>query len=134
MLEDACQDLEGTIMQFRELVLQLQRYVLVNSVHFRAHGPCSELDGLRAETQTAQHESATAASQTAAMMSLNLKLQSSATKNQARNIELELRRIEAKEAREMLEIIQVRSTMDYLSGCILMFVFIAVPASALRRD
>lgn len=25
-LEDACQDLEGTINQFRELVLQLQRY------------------------------------------------------------------------------------------------------------
>ena len=40
------------------------------------------------------------------MMSLNLKLQSSASKNQARAIELELRRIEAKEAREMLEIIQ----------------------------
>lgn len=25
-LEDACQDLEGTIVQFRELVLSLQRY------------------------------------------------------------------------------------------------------------
>lgn len=25
-LEDACQDLEGTIVQFRELVMQLQRY------------------------------------------------------------------------------------------------------------
>lgn len=41
-------------------------------------------------------------------MSLNLKLQSSATKNQARAIELELRRIEAKEAKELLSIIQVR--------------------------
>ncbi|EKM61655.1 uncharacterized protein PHACADRAFT_112443 [Phanerochaete carnosa HHB-10118-sp] len=90
VLEDACQDLEGTIVQFRELVMQLQ----------------NELDALRAETQTAQHESATAVSQTAAMMSLNLRLQSSASKNQARAIELELRRIEAKETREMLDIIQ----------------------------
>jgi dynactin 1 len=49
----------------------------------------------------------TAASQNAVMMSLNLKLQSSATKNQARNIDLELRRIEAKEAKELLSIIQV---------------------------
>lgn len=28
-LEDACQDLEGTIVQFRELVLQLQTYVVL---------------------------------------------------------------------------------------------------------
>ena len=42
------------------------------------------------------------------MMSLNLKLQSSAAKNQARNIDLELRKIEAREAKELLSIIQVR--------------------------
>ncbi|KAI0931161.1 hypothetical protein AcW2_000104 [Taiwanofungus camphoratus] len=89
-LEEACQDLESTIVQFRELVMQLQ----------------SDLDALRTETQTAQHESATAASQTAAMMSLNLKLQSSASKNQARNIELEVKRIESREARELLNIVQ----------------------------
>ena len=47
----------------------------------------SELDQLRTQTQTAQTESASAASQTAAMMSLNLKLQSSAMKNLARNID-----------------------------------------------
>ncbi|KAI0684674.1 dynactin [Cytidiella melzeri] len=89
-LEDACVDLDGTIGQFRDLVMQLQ----------------SELDILRAETQNAQHETMTAASQNAAMMSLNLKLQSTATKNQARNIDLELRRIEAKEAKELLSIVQ----------------------------
>ncbi|KAI0095020.1 dynactin [Irpex rosettiformis] len=89
-LEDACQDLEGTIGRFRDLVMQLQ----------------GELDILRAETQNAQHESITAASQNAAMMSLNLKLQSSATKNQARNIDLELRRLEAKEAKDLLSIVQ----------------------------
>ena len=41
------------------------------------------------------------------MMSLNLKLQSSASKNQARSIDLELAKWEAKEHKEMLEIIQV---------------------------
>ena len=75
----------------------------------------SELDTLRTETQTAQHESATAASQTAAMMSLNLKLQSTASKNQARHIDLEVKRIEAREARELLNIVQVRSLLSYIS-------------------
>ncbi|TBU58180.1 dynactin [Dichomitus squalens] len=110
-LEEACQDLEGTIVQFRELVLSLQ----------------TELDTLRAETQTAQHESATAASQTAAMMSLNLKLQSSASKNQARHIDLEVKKIEAREARELLNIVQpylpqiyVESDMD-ATNCYMFF-------------
>lgn len=68
----------------------------------------SELEQLRTQTQTAQSESATAASQTAAMMSLNLKLQSTASKNQARMIELEVKKQEAREARELLSIVQVR--------------------------
>lgn len=71
----------------------------------------SELDNLRTQTQTAQHESATAASQTAAMMSLNLKLQSSAAKNQAKTVELEVRKLEAKESRELLGIVQVISML-----------------------
>ncbi|KAJ7605055.1 dynactin [Mycena polygramma] len=89
-LEEACADLEGTIGQFRDLVMNLQ----------------SELDNLRAQTQVAQTESQTAASQSAAVMSLNLKLQSSASKNQARNIELEIKRMEARETRELLNIVQ----------------------------
>ncbi|OBZ68564.1 Dynactin, isoform [Grifola frondosa] len=110
-LEEACQDLENTIVQFRELVMQLQ----------------NELDALRTETQTAQHESATAASQTAAMMSLNHKLQSSASKNQARHIDLEVKKIEAREARELLNIVQpylpqlyVESDMD-ATNCYMFF-------------
>ena len=66
-LNEACQDLEGTVVQFRELVMQLQ----------------TELDGLRAQTQTAQSESAAAASQTAQAMALNLRLQSHASKAHA---------------------------------------------------
>ncbi|KAA1478090.1 hypothetical protein DENSPDRAFT_787589 [Dentipellis sp. KUC8613] len=89
-LDEACQDYENTINQFRELVLTLQ----------------SELDALRTQTQTAQNESAAAASQSAAVMSMNLKLQSTASKNQAKNIDLEVKRIEAKEARELLSIVQ----------------------------
>jgi dynactin 1 len=41
------------------------------------------------------------------MVSLNLKLQSSASKNQARNIELEIKKLEARETRELLGIVQV---------------------------
>lgn len=103
-------------MQFRELVLSLQ----------------SELDALRTETQTAQHESATAASQTAAMMSLNLKLQSSASKNQARNIDLEIKRIEAREAQELLSIVQVRMVTLSVSSLPLN-TLVALPPSSLRR-
>ncbi|KAK1224892.1 hypothetical protein PQX77_012169 [Marasmius sp. AFHP31] len=89
-LEESCQDYENTITQFRDLVVQLQ----------------NELETLRTQTQTAQNESATAAFQTAQVMSLNLKLQSSASKNQARNIELEIRKIEARERGELLSIVQ----------------------------
>jgi dynactin 1 len=62
---------------------------------------------LRSETQNAQNESAVAASHTAAIMSLNLKLQSTASRNQARNIDHELKRIEANETKEWLNIVQV---------------------------
>lgn len=67
----------------------------------------SELDTLRAETQNANEKSASAATQTAAMLSLNLRLQSTASKNHAKQIELEVKTIEAREVKELLTIIQV---------------------------
>jgi dynactin 1 len=73
-----------------------------------------ELDSLRTQSQTATEESAKAASQTAAMMSLNLKLQSSASKSHARAIEFELKKIEAREAQELLSIVQVGTLVPYL--------------------
>jgi hypothetical protein len=107
-LEDACQDLDNTIGQFRELVMQLQRYFPLHGIHLlHTDMISSELDNLRTQTQTARNESASAASQTAAMMSLNLKLQSTASKNQAKNIELEIKKLEARETRELLGIVQV---------------------------
>ena len=36
-----------------------------------------------------------------------MKLQSSASKNQAKHIELEIKRLEARESKELLEIVQV---------------------------
>lgn len=118
-LEEACQDLENTITQFRDLVQNLQR--CVSSVLFHAtlsltDARASDLNALRAQTQTAQNESATAASQTAAMMSLNLKLQSSASKNQAKHIELEIKKLEAKETRELLSIVQVCRPRSRIPG------------------
>ncbi|KAK0466245.1 dynactin [Desarmillaria tabescens] len=121
-LEEATLDLEGTILQFRELVLQLQ----------------TELDALRLQTQTAQSESATAASQTAAMISLNLKLQSSASKNQARNIDLELKQLEARESRELLSIVQPYLPQLYLetdsdaTSCYLFFQRLAYKADLIN--
>ena len=66
----------------------------------------SDLDTLRAETQTANEKSASAATQTAAMLSLNLRLQSTASKSHAKQIEFEVKKIEAREVKELLTIIQ----------------------------
>lgn len=51
---------------------------------------------------------------------MNLKLQSSAAKNQAKNIELEIKKLEARETRELLGIVQVESSL-FLSEPFLMF-------------
>ena len=107
VLEENSQDLENTISQFRDLVIQLQGYVHLHFVASLMLTCDSELEALRAQTQTAQSESATAASQSAAMMSLNMRLQSSASKNLARSIELEIRKIEARECKDLLGIVQV---------------------------
>lgn len=76
----------------------------------------SELDTLRAETQNANEKSASAATQTAAMLSLNLRLQSTASKNHAKQIELEVKTIEAREVKELLTIIQVIHPIRYHSA------------------
>src|ERR1700722_14157485 len=115
-LEENCQDLENTINQFREFVLQLQRCVsttqLISCKLTWLFFP-SECDALRAQTQTAQNESASASSQTAAMMSMNIRLQSSASKIQARNIEFELKKWEARESKELLAIVQVMFCSEF---------------------
>lgn len=83
------------------------------SSRYTAHLSVSELDNLRAETQTANEKSASAATQTAAMLSLNLRLQSTASKNHAKQIELEVKTIEAREIKELLAIIQVNPLVHH---------------------
>ena len=84
------------------------------------------------QTQTAQSESATAVSQHAAVMSLNLKLQSSAAKNQARQIEHELVRIQAKESKELYEIVKVSVRIAIYTLLFRLTSLLAIPSPALR--
>ncbi|EJD45781.1 hypothetical protein AURDEDRAFT_87692 [Auricularia subglabra TFB-10046 SS5] len=122
-LEEALQDYEQTISQFRDLVVQLQ----------------SDMEALRAQHQTAQTESQAQANQSAAMMTLNLKLQSSALKNQAKTIDLELRRIEAREGRELLAIVQPYLPQIYIesdsdaTNCYLFFQRLAAKADLINN-
>ncbi|GJN94727.1 hypothetical protein Rhopal_007818-T1 [Rhodotorula paludigena] len=89
-LEDSCVDYEGTIGQFRELVISLQ----------------GDLEQLREHQATQATESQSLTSQSQAMLNLNLKLQSSVLKSQVKAIDLELRKLEAKQAAEHLAIVK----------------------------
>ncbi|GAA5897736.1 hypothetical protein JCM8208_000245 [Rhodotorula glutinis] len=89
-LEDACVDYEGTISQFRELVLSLQ----------------TDLDQLHEHQATQANESQSLTSQSQAMLNLNLKLQSTVLKSQVKVIDLELRKLEAQQAAEHLSIVK----------------------------
>ncbi|GAA5884799.1 hypothetical protein JCM3774_006769 [Rhodotorula dairenensis] len=90
LLEDHCVDYEATISQFRELVLSLQ----------------ADLEKLRQHQATQETESQTLSSQSQAMLNLNLKLQSTVLKSQVKAIDLELRELEARQAKEHLDIVK----------------------------
>ncbi|ELU43793.1 dynactin [Rhizoctonia solani AG-1 IA] len=64
------------------------------------------MENLRQENQIHQSESSAQATQSAAILSLNMRLQSTAAKNQAKNIEFELRKLDAAQAKEWLAIVQ----------------------------
>lgn len=89
-----------------------KRKVSFYTLSYLAYSVASELDTLRAETQTANEKSASAATQTAAMLSLNLKLQSTASKNHAKQIELEVKTLEAREVKELLTITQASAHLE----------------------
>ncbi|GAA5901065.1 hypothetical protein JCM5296_007301 [Sporobolomyces johnsonii] len=89
-LEDSCADYEGTIGQFRELVISLQ----------------GDLEDLRHHQATQATESQSLTSQSQAMLNLNLKLQSSVLKSQVKAIDLELRKLEAQQAAEHLAMVK----------------------------
>lgn len=84
-------DLEYTLSRFRELVTNLQ----------------SDLEDMRASQAVTEGESEKLNDRSRAMMDLNLKLQLSAAKAQAKTIDLEMRRLEAQEAEQHLGIVKL---------------------------
>lgn len=84
-------DLEYTVTRFRELVSALQ----------------NDLADMRASQAVTEGESEKLNDRSRAMMDLNMKLQLSAAKAQAKTIDLELRRLEAQEAEQHLEIVKL---------------------------
>ncbi|GAA5880816.1 hypothetical protein JCM16303_005127 [Sporobolomyces ruberrimus] len=89
-LEDSCVDYERTISQFRVAVVSLQ----------------SDLEDLRHQQSTAATESQSLSSQSQAMLNLNLKLKTSVLKSQVKAIDLELRKLEARQASEHLAMVK----------------------------
>ncbi|KAF4126408.1 dynactin 1 [Geosmithia morbida] len=89
--EQNMDDLEYTLSRFRELVTNLQ----------------NDLEDMRASQAVTEGESEKLNDRSRAMMDLNMKLQLSAAKAQAKTIDLELRRLEAQEAEQHLEIVKL---------------------------
>ncbi|KAH7321201.1 dynein associated protein-domain-containing protein [Stachybotrys elegans] len=89
--DEVIEDMEYTLSRFRELVTNLQ----------------SDLEDMRASQAVTEGESEKLNDRSRAMMDLNMKLQISAAKAQAKTIDLELRRLEAQEAEQHLSIVQL---------------------------
>lgn len=88
--EETTEDMEYTLSRFRELVTTLQ----------------TDLEDMRASHAVTETEAERLSTRSRAMMDLNMKLQASAAKTQAKTIELELRQLEAQEASDHLAIVQ----------------------------
>ncbi|MCJ1472024.1 hypothetical protein MMC13_000669 [Lambiella insularis] len=84
-------DLEYSISRFRDLVTNLQ----------------SDLEDMRASQQMTETEANDLSNRSKAMLDLNMRLQTSATKAQVKTIDLELRRLDAREAAEHLAIVRL---------------------------
>ncbi|KAL7748585.1 hypothetical protein RI367_005996 [Sorochytrium milnesiophthora] len=90
-LEESIADYENTVSQFRELVRTLQ----------------SDLERFRQKSEKSQGAGEQVlTSQSQAMLSLNMRLQTSAMKAQAKAIELELRRLDAQQAQDEIQYVQ----------------------------
>lgn len=95
LLEANIVDYENTFGQFRELVLNLQ----------------SEVEAARNDDKA--RESGKGSGDEQAMLSLNLKLQSSTLKSQAKTIELEIGKLQAHQALDNLEMISPYLPKEY---------------------
>lgn len=89
--EQGLEDMEYTLSRFRQLVTTLQ----------------TDLEDMRASHAVTETESAKLNDRSRAMLDLNMKLQLSASKAQVKAIDLELRRLEAQEAEQHLEIVKL---------------------------
>ncbi|KAI1067450.1 hypothetical protein LB506_004298 [Fusarium annulatum] len=89
--EESLEDMEYTLSRFRELVTSLQ----------------SDLDDMKASQAVTEGESEKLNDRSRAMMDLNMKLQISASKAQVKTIDLELRRLDAQEAEQHLEMVKL---------------------------
>ncbi|KAF3766076.1 hypothetical protein M406DRAFT_97457 [Cryphonectria parasitica EP155] len=97
--EEALEDMEYTLSRFRELVNNLQ----------------GDLQDMKASQAVTEGESEKLNSRSRAMEDLTMKLQISAEKAQAKTIDLEMRRLEAQEAEQHLEIIKLFLPDSYQS-------------------
>ncbi|KAM7199548.1 putative Dynactin, 150 kDa isoform [Rhypophila sp. PSN 637] len=97
--KEAMDDMEYTLSKFRELVTSLR----------------TDLEDMRASHAVTENESEQLNSRSRAMMDLNMKLQISAAKAQVKTIDLELRRMEAQEAEQHLEIVKLFLPESYTS-------------------
>ncbi|KAI8974920.1 dynein associated protein-domain-containing protein [Pilobolus umbonatus] len=109
--EETNADYETTIQQFRELVGTLQ----------------NDLEQLRHKEVSQQSEKQSLSSQSQAMMSLNIQLQSTVMKAQAKSIDLELRKLDAAQANDRLNYIspylpdQFFKTENDAISCVLLY-------------
>lgn len=89
--DEVVDDLEYTLVKFRELVTTLQ----------------GDLEDMRASQQISEAEATDLTARSRAMIDLNMKLQASAAKTQTKTIEVELGRMEAEEAIQHLSIVKL---------------------------
>lgn len=89
--DEALDDKDYTLSRFRELVKTMQ----------------NDLEDMRASQSVTDGESEKLNDRSRAMMDLNMKLQMSAAKAQVKTIDLELRRLEAQEAEQHLQIVKL---------------------------
>lgn len=97
--EGSLEDMEYTLSRFRELVTNLQ----------------GDLQDMKASQAVSDTESEKLNSRSRAMEDLTMKLQISAEKAQAKTIDLEMRRLEAQEAEQHLEIVKMFLPDSYQS-------------------
>lgn len=89
--EEALEDKDYTLSRFRELVKTMQ----------------NDLEDMKASQSVTDGESEKLNDRSRAMMDLNMKLQMSAAKAQVKTIDLELRRLDAQEAEQHLEVVKL---------------------------